>query len=114
MGVTDVKRLGGTPLGMVGACSGPSGAPPTAPVAPDRCPRTVPPNTGRGVVHLTREGPTARFLYDGGTYWIQSKRVFTGRGCERFREEFCCTCGRCGLYRFHRARKTSSESVEAA
>ena len=52
MDVTDVKRLGGTPLGMVGACSGPSGAPPVAPVDPDRCPRTIPPNTGRGVVHL--------------------------------------------------------------
>ena len=40
------------------------------------------------VVHLAREGPTARFLHDGGTYWKQSKRVFTKRGCERFREEF--------------------------
>ena len=37
---------------------------------------------------LDREGPTARFLHDGGTYWKQSRRVFTGRGCERFREEF--------------------------
>ena len=52
MGVIDVKRLGGTPLGVVGAGSGSSGAPPVAPVAPDRCPRTVPLNTGRGVVHL--------------------------------------------------------------
>ena len=50
MDVTDVQRLGGTSLGMVGACSGPSGAPPVAPVAPDRCPRTVPPSTERGVV----------------------------------------------------------------
>ena len=50
MGVTDVQRLGGTPLSMVGACSGLSDAPPVAPVAPDRCPRTVPPSTGRGVV----------------------------------------------------------------
>ena len=50
MDVTDVQRLGGTPLGMVGACSGPSGASPVAPGAPDRCPRTVPPSTGRGVV----------------------------------------------------------------
>ena len=88
MDVTDVKRLGGTPLGMVGASSGPSGAPPVAPVAPDRCPRTVPPNTGRGIVHLVREGPTARFLHNGGTYWKQSKRVFTGRGREGFRETF--------------------------
>ena len=43
MNVTSVKRLGGTPLGMVGACSGPSCAPPVTPVAPVRCPRTVPP-----------------------------------------------------------------------
>ena len=40
------------------------------------------------VVHLAREGPTAQFLHDGGTYWKRSKRVFTGRGCERFGEEF--------------------------
>ena len=34
MDITDVKRLRGTPPGVVGACSGPSGAPPVAPVAP--------------------------------------------------------------------------------
>ena len=34
MDITDVKRLRGTPAGVVGACSGPSGAPPVAPVAP--------------------------------------------------------------------------------
>ena len=34
MDITDVKRLWGTPLGVVGAYSGPSGAPPVAPVAP--------------------------------------------------------------------------------
>ena len=50
MDVTDVQRLGGTPVSMVGACSGPSGAPPMVPVAPDCCPRTVPPSTRRGVV----------------------------------------------------------------
>ena len=88
MAVTDVKWLGGTPLGMVEACSGPSGAPPLAPVALDRCPRKVPPSTGRGVVYLAREGPTARFLHNGGTYWKQAKHIITGRGCERFREEF--------------------------
>ena len=48
MDVTDAERLGGTLLGMIGACSGSSGAPLVAPVAPDRCSRTVPPNTGRG------------------------------------------------------------------
>ena len=83
-----MKRLRGTPLGVVGVCSGPSGAPPVAPVASDRCPCTVPLSTGRGVLHLAREGPTARFRHDGGTYWKQSKHVFTGRGCECFREGF--------------------------
>ena len=38
-----------------------------------------------------REGPTARFLHDGGIDWKKSKPVFTGRGCEHFREEFCFT-----------------------
>ena len=87
MDVTYVHRLGGTSLGMVGACSGPSGAPPVAPVAPDCCPRMVPRYGTRGRT-LAREGPTARFFHNGGTYWKQSKRVFTGRGYERFREEF--------------------------
>ena len=50
MDVTDLQRLGGTSLGMVGACSGQSGAPPVAPVALDRCPRMVSPCTERGVV----------------------------------------------------------------
>ena len=45
-----MQRLGGKPLGTVGACSRPSGASPVAPVAPDRCPRAVPPSTGHGVV----------------------------------------------------------------
>ena len=34
MDITDVKRLRGTSPGVVGACSGPSGAPPVASVAP--------------------------------------------------------------------------------
>ena len=54
-----MKRLRGTPPGVVGACSGPSGAPPVAPVAHDRCPCAVLLSTGRGVLHLAREGPTA-------------------------------------------------------
>ena len=69
MGITDVKRLWGTPLGVVGAYSGPSGAPPVTPVAPNRCPCAVLLSTGRGVLHLAREGLTAQFRYDGGTYW---------------------------------------------
>ena len=69
MDITDVKRLRGMPLGVAGACSGPSGVPPVAPVAPDRCPCTVSRSTGREVLHLVRDGPTARFRHDGGTYW---------------------------------------------
>ena len=48
MDVTDVKRLGGTPLGIVRACSRPSGAPPVATVPPNHCPRIIPSNAGRG------------------------------------------------------------------
>ena len=69
MDITDVKRLWGTPLGVVGAYSGPSGAPPVTPVAPNCCPCAVLLSTGHGVLHLAREGPTARFRHDGGTYW---------------------------------------------
>ena len=43
-----MKGLGGVPLGVVMACSGPSGTPPVATVFPNRCPRTVLSNTGRG------------------------------------------------------------------
>ena len=64
-----MKEVRGTPLGVGGACSGPSGAPPSASVAPDRCPCAVLLSTGRGVLHLAREGPTARFRHDDGTYW---------------------------------------------
>ena len=63
------EAITGYALGVVGACSGPSGPPPVARVAPDRCPCTVPLSTGRRVLHLAREGPTARFRHDGGTYW---------------------------------------------
>ena len=69
MDITDVKRLWGTPLGVVGAYSGPSGAPPVTPVAPNRCPCAVLLSTGREVLHLAREGPSARSRQDGGTYW---------------------------------------------
>ena len=78
MDITDVKQLRGAPLGMVGACSGPSGVPPVAPLAPDCCPCTVPFSTERGVLHLAREGSTARFRHDGGTYGKRSKHDFTG------------------------------------
>ena len=52
-----------------------------------------PPIRDAVVVHLAREGPTARFLHGVGIYWKQSKRVFTGMGCERFREEFYSKAG---------------------
>ena len=39
-----------------------------------------PPIRDAVVVHLAREGPTARFLHGGGTYWKQSKYIFTGEG----------------------------------
>ena len=48
MDATDVKRLGGTPLGIVGACSRPAGAPPVTTVPPNRRPRPVPSHAGRG------------------------------------------------------------------
>ena len=64
-----MEQLRGTPLGVAGAYSGPSGAPPVAPVASDRYPCAVLLSTGRGVLHLAREGPTARFRHDGGTCW---------------------------------------------
>ena len=54
MDITDVKQLRGTPLVVVGACSGPSGAPLVAPVASDRSPCAVLLSTGRGVLHLAR------------------------------------------------------------
>ena len=69
MDITDVKRLWGTPLGVVGAYPGPSGAPPVTPVAPNRCLCAVLLSTERGVLHLAREGLTARVRHDGGTYW---------------------------------------------
>ena len=111
MDITDVKRLRGTPLGVVGAYSGPSGAPPVARVAPNRCPCAVLLSTGRGVVQLVREGPTARFRHDGGSYWKRSNHVLTGRGCQCFCEGFYCTCGRWGLYRFYRVWKILSCGV---
>ena len=73
-----MKRLRGTLLGVVGAYSGPSGAPPVAPVAPNRCPCAVLLSTGRGVLHLAREGPTARFRHDGDT--IRNSRSTSSRG----------------------------------
>ena len=43
-----MKRLRGTALAIVGACSRPSGAPPVATVPPNRCSCIVPSRAGRG------------------------------------------------------------------
>ena len=48
MDVTDVKGLEGTPLGVVRASSGLSGAHSVATLPPNRCPRTVTSNMGHG------------------------------------------------------------------
>ena len=91
MDVTDVEGLGGTPLSVVGACSGY----PVHLLSRQLLPLVVlvlyRPIRDAVVGHLAREGTTARFLHNGGTYWKQSKLVFTGRGCKHFREEFCYT-----------------------
>ena len=84
MDITDGKRLRGTPLDVVGACSGPSGTPPVAPVAPNRCPCAVLLSAGRGVLHLAREGHTARFRHDGGTYCQIVEARLRGEGLSVF------------------------------
>ena len=54
MDVTDVKSLGGVHLGVVMACSGPSGAPPDATVPSDLL-VLYPPIRDAVVVYLARE-----------------------------------------------------------
>ena len=107
-----MKGLGGVPLGVFMACSGPSRAPPVATVPPNRCPRTVPSNTGRG---SRRPGPRGNYclIPSRRRYLLETieARLRGGGGCERFREEFCCTRGGYGLYRFQSAWKTSSCSL---
>ena len=68
MDITDVKRLWSTPLGVVGAYSGPSGAPPVTPVAPNRCPCAVLLSTGRGVLHRT-PGPRGSYCSISSRRW---------------------------------------------
>ena len=56
-------------------------------------------------------GPRGSYCSIPSRRWYLMETVkarLHGEGCERFREEFCSTCGRCGLYQFHRAWKTSS------
>ena len=66
MDIIDVTRLRGTPPGVVGACSGHPVRLLSRRLLPG-CPRAVLLSTGRGVLYLAREGPTARFRHDGGT-----------------------------------------------
>ena len=89
MDITDVKRLRGMPPGVIGACSGPFGAPPVAPVAPDRC--LVRCLSIRDAGSYT--WPERVLLLDSVTTVVpigksRSTYVFTGRGCECFREGF--------------------------
>ena len=95
-----MKRLRGMPLGVVGACSGPSDAPPVAPVAPNRCPCTVPLSTERGVLHLAERvllldsvttvvpiGNTRRTSSRGGVVSVFARGfnvLATGGGCTDF------------------------------
>ena len=105
MDITDVKRLRGAPPGVVGACSGPFGAPPVAPVAPDRCPYAVLLSTGRGVHYTWPErvllldsvttvvpiGNSRSTSSRGGVVSVFARgfNVYaTGGGCKCFREEF--------------------------
>ena len=91
MDVTDVKRLGGTPLAMVGACSGPSGAPPVVSVALGRCTRTVPPQYGtRG----RTPGPRGSYCSIPSQRWYLLGTVearLHGEGLRAFSREVQCT-----------------------
>ena len=80
MDVADVERLGGTPLGVVSACSGPSGAPPVATVAPNCCSRTAPYNTGRD---SRTSGPRGSYCVIPSRRWYLSETIkarFRGGG----------------------------------
>ena len=99
-----MKRLQGTPPGVVGACSGPSGAPPVAPVAPDRCPCTVLLSTGRGsctwpervllldsVTTVVPIGNSRSTSSRGGVVSVFARgfnALAAGGGCKCFREGF--------------------------
>ena len=68
MDITDVKRLRGTPRVWSERAPGHPVRLLSRRLLPG-CPRAVLLSTGRGVLYLAREGPTARFRHDGGTYW---------------------------------------------
>ena len=99
-----MKRLRGTPPGVVGACFGPSGAPPVAPVAPDRCPCAVLLSTGRGsytwpervllldfVTTVVPIGNSRSTSSRGGVVSVFARGfnvLVTGGGCKYSREGF--------------------------
>ena len=110
MDITDVKRLRGTPPGVVGACSGPSGAPPVAPVAPWLSSCGASQYRARGLI----PGPRVLLLDSVTTVVpIGNIRSTSSRGgvVSVFRERFSCICDRWGLYRFYRAWKILSCGV---
>ena len=109
MDITDVKRLRGTPPGVVGACSGPSGAPPVAPVAPWLSSCFSVQDAG------SYTWPERVLLLDSVTTVVPigNSRSTSSRGgvVSVFRERFSCICDRWGLYRFYRAWKIFSCGV---
>ena len=80
MDITDVKRLRGTPPGVVGACSGPSGAPPVAPVAPWLSSCGASQYRTRGLI----PGPRGSYCSNPSRRWYLLEKV-EARQCGRFR-----------------------------
>ena len=110
MDITGVKRLRGTPPGVVGACSGPSGAPPVAPVAPWLSSCGASQYRTRGLI----PGPRVLLLDSVTTVVpIGNSRRMSSRGgvVIVFLERFSCIFDRWGLYRFYRAWKILSCGV---
>ena len=96
MDITDVKQLRGTPLVVVGACSGPSGALPIAVLV--RCFSVQ--DAG------SYTWPERVLLLDSVTTVVPigNSRSTSSRGgvASVFRERLSCICDRWGLYRFYR------------
>ena len=113
MNITDVKRLQGTPPGVVGACSGPSGAPPVAPVAPWLSVVLVRCFSVQDAGSYT--WPERVLLLDSVTTVVPigNSRSMSSRGgvVSVFRERFSCICDSWGLYRFYRVWKILSCGV---
>ena len=90
MDITDVKRLRGTPPGVVGACSGPSGAPPVAPVSPWLSSCGASQYRARGLI----PGPRGSYCSIPSRRWYLLEIVearLHGEGFECFlREVFMC------------------------